>query len=98
MGLGSQVIFSDRKDALNNGLWLQKKVRISRAKKKYHVSDEEAEQSLTMRIKSTGSSYPPFFNADLSDPNYYSLILNTAALSVDECVSAIMALMKNANF
>lgn len=94
MGFGSQIIFANNKDSLHIRIIAPKNVRIARAKKKYHVSDEEAEKILDTADKKHKKFVSTIFGADLGDPSHYHLTLNTATLSVDECTSCIMALYK----
>lgn len=94
MGFGSQIIFIDRRDTTNIRIMAPKEARISRAKRQFHVSDEEAEKILEKADKKHKKFVSTVFGADLSDPTLYHLILNTASLSVSECVSAVIALVK----
>ncbi|MGE4276661.1 MAG: cytidylate kinase family protein [Lawsonibacter sp.] len=94
VGFGSQMIFSERKDAVHVRIFAPKKIRMIRAKRYYHVSDQEAENILDASDRKHKRFVSTIFNADLNDPSYYQLTLNTAALSTDECVSAIIALYK----
>ncbi len=92
VGFGSQVIFANSRDALHVRIVASKPVRVSRAKKLYHVSDEEAKRILDTADKRHKKFVSTVFGADNTDPSFYHLILNTAFLSVDECVSAILTL------
>ncbi len=92
VGFGSQMIFSQRKDAVHVRIFAPKKSRIVRAKKYYHVSDQEAENILDAADRKHKRFVSTLFNADLNDPSHYHLTLNTEALSTDECVSTIIAL------
>jgi cytidylate kinase len=91
-GFGSQVIFADWEDALHVRIIASKKVRVVRAKKQYRVSDEEAEKILDKADKKHRKFVSTVFGVDLSDPSLYHLILNTSALSVDECTAGVIAL------
>ncbi len=93
-GFGSQVLFSDWEDALHVRIIASKKVRVARAKKQYHVSDEEALKILEQADKKHRKIVMTVFGADIADPSLYHLMLNTDALSVDECVSAVLALFQ----
>ena len=91
-GFGSQVIVADWEDALHVRIIASKKVRIARAKKQFHVSDEEAEKILEKADKKHRKFVSTVFGVDLSEPSLYHIVLNTDALSVDACVSAVIAL------
>lgn len=94
VGFGSQMIFSGRRDALHVRLIASKDVRIARAKKQYHVSNEEAACILNTADKKHKRFVSTVYNADLTDPSLYHLILNTSLMSVDECVASIIALFR----
>jgi len=92
IGFGSQAIFSGDRDALHIRVYAPKAVRLSRIKKQYRVSEEQAAQILALADRKQQKFYTTLFGLDLSDVSCYDLMLNSASLSVDECVSAIIAL------
>lgn len=94
VGFGSQVIFRDNRDALHIRIMAPKDVRVLRAKKQYHVSSDEAERILETADKKHRKFVTTVFESDLSDPGLYNLIINTAFVSVDECVSCVISLIK----
>lgn len=94
VGFGSQIIFADDKDALHIRIFAPEKVRISRIRRQFHVSESEAAQILETADKKHKRFVSTVYGADLSDFSLYDLTLNTASLSVDECVSSILALQQ----
>ncbi|MEZ4357197.1 MAG: cytidylate kinase family protein [Eubacteriales bacterium] len=94
IGFASQVIFKCNKDAINIRIMAPHDIRITRIKKQYHVSASEAEQILLQTDKKHKKFVYTLFQADWTDPSYYDMILNTGGVSVDECVSSIIALFK----
>jgi cytidylate kinase len=92
VGFGSQAIFAGNKDALHIRIFAPKPVRISRIKKQYRVSEEQAAQILALADRKQQKFYTTLFGLELSDATRYHLMLNTASLGVDECVAAIIAL------
>lgn len=94
VGFGSQMIFAQSKDAIHIRVFAPKEVRMYRAKKHYHVSAEEAESVVDVADRRHKRFVSTVFDADLTDPEHYDLSLNTASLSVDECVAAVLALQK----
>jgi len=92
VGFGSQAIFAGDRDALHVRIYAPKPVRIARIKKQYRVSEEQAKQILAQADRKQQRFYTTLFGLDLSDASRYDLMLNTAALSIDECVAAIIAL------
>ena len=93
-GFGAQAIFTNDKNAVRVRIMAPQDVRIARLKKQYHVSQEEAEQILSKTDKKHKKFVYTLFGADWTDLSYYDMILNTANISVDECVSSIIALYK----
>ena len=93
-GFGAQVIFTNDKNAVRVRIMAPQDVRIARLKKQYHVSQEEAEQILSKTDKKHKKFVYTLFGADWTDLSYYDMILNTANISIDECVSSIIALYK----
>lgn len=97
VGFGSQVIFSQDKDALHIRIIAPQAVRIARVKKQYHVSDADAGKILVTADKKHRRFVSAVFATDITDTALYHLTLNTAILTVEDCVSAIVALQKNRN-
>ncbi len=91
LGFGSQMFFAQHENAINVRIIAPNDVRLSRIQRQFHLT-EQAAQSL---LESTDRKHKRFvshvFSADSSDASLYHLILNTAFLSVDECVAAILA-------
>ncbi|HWR31366.1 MAG TPA: cytidylate kinase family protein [Negativicutes bacterium] len=98
VGFGSQMIFAQRRDAVHVRIFAPKEIRVNRAKKHFHVTKEEAESIIDVADKKHRKFVSTVFGADLCDPANYHLALNTALLSVDECVTAILALQKEHEF
>lgn len=94
VGFGSQVIFADDNDAVHVRIIAPEHVRIARIKKQYHVSDEDAGRILSTADKKHKKFVSTIFGIDLTEASHYNLTLNTALLSVDECVAVIIALIK----
>ena len=92
VGFGSQHIFSGQKDALHIRVFAPKSIRASRIRKQYRVSEEQSGQILALADRKQQKFYTTLFGLDLNEPSHYHLMLNTASLSVDECVAAIVAL------
>ena len=93
LGFGSQVIFADDKEALHIRIIAPERVRVARIRKQFHISEDEARSVLDTSEKKHKRFVSTIFGVDLNDPAHYHVILNTGALSVDECVAAILALV-----
>lgn len=94
VGFGSQVIFADDRDALLVRIIAPQSVRIARVRKQFRVSETEAENILQTADKKHRKFVSTVFGADLTDPSLFHLTLNTAALTIDACVAAILATLK----
>ncbi|MGI6169155.1 MAG: cytidylate kinase family protein [Christensenellales bacterium] len=94
IGFGSQVIFSEYRSALHVRITAPRDVRLARIRKEFRVSVEEASNILNTSDKKHKRFVQTVFKTDLTDPNNYDLTLNTARLTVDEGVAAILALHK----
>ncbi len=94
VGFGSQLMFAGHRDALRLRVTAPQAVRIDRLKKKYNVTDEEADTIL----KTSDRKHRRFVStvygcSDPYDPSHYDLILNTSSLNADEYVSSVLALI-----
>lgn len=91
LGFGSQMFFAGVDEAVNIRIVAPNDVRLSRIRKQFQLSEEAA---LTL-LESTDRKHKRFvshvFSADSADVTLYHLVLNTAVMSVDECVAAILA-------
>jgi cytidylate kinase len=94
VGFGSQLIFANDRDAIHVRIIAPVSVRISRVRKQYHVSDEDAAKILGKADKKHKRFVAAIYGADLTDASLYNLSLNTADLSVDECATVILALIR----
>ncbi len=94
VGFGSQVIFAGRRDAVHVRIIAPKDARILRARRQHHVPAEAAAKIIETADRKHRRFVSTVFDTDLSDPNLYDLVLNTALLSVDECVASVLALYR----
>lgn len=94
VGFGSGLMFSGSGDALNVRITAPLEVRISRLKKRYRVSAEEAQNILIKADRKQARFARTVFGASIGDVSYYDAVLSTASLSVDECAAAITALVR----
>jgi len=94
VGFGSQMIFADDEDAIHVRIVAPRDIRIVRLKKQYRITDAEADQVLKKADRKQRRFVRTIFGIDLTNPAHYSLVLNTAECSVDECVAAVTAMLK----
>lgn len=94
VGFGSMLIFAGDRDAVHVRVIAPVEVRAARIRRQYQLSRENAESILATADKKHKRFVATVFNVDLTDPHLYDLTLNTASLSADECVSAIMATIR----
>jgi cytidylate kinase len=94
VGFGSQVIFTDDRDALHVRIVAPQDVRIARVKKQYHVTDDAAAMILATADKKHKRFVSTIYGVDLTDPSLYHLTINTALMTVDESAALLAALVK----
>lgn len=94
VGFGSFAMFADEKDVLNVRISAPEDVRAERLRRQYRVSDEQASQILSQADKKQKKFVNRVFGVSLLDASHYDIVLNTATLSADECVAAIVSLME----
>jgi len=94
VGFGSQIIFEDDRNSLHIRIIAPQKVRISRIRKQFHISESEAVKVLDTADRKHKRFVSTVFGINLEDSSLYHLTLNTASLSVDECVAGILALQQ----
>lgn len=94
VGFGSQIIFAEDRDALLFRIIAPQSVRATRIRKQFHLSETEAENILQTADKKHKKFVSTVFGVDLTDDFLYHLTINTAAMSIDECVAAIQAMLK----
>ena len=91
VGFGSQVIFADDPEALHIRIEAPVKTRISRIRKQYHVSEEEAASILETADKKHKRFVSVVYGVNSSDSSLYHMSLNTAQLSADDLKQAPLA-------
>ena len=94
VGFGSQLIYAGDPDAVHVRIIAPEEVRIDRIRRQFQLGPENGERVLATADKKHKRFVTTLFGADLTDPNLYDLTLNTMGLSVDECVSAILATLR----
>lgn len=94
VGFGSQMLYSDDPAALHFRIVAPKQTRIDNATKQYHLSEDQAEQILIQADKKQRRFVTTLFDADVTDPLYYNLIVNTESTTVSEAVSAILSIVQ----
>ncbi len=92
VGFGSQAIFADDKDALHIRVFTPDDLRIARLQRQYRVSEEQALKILEKTDRKQKKFVFKLFGISIGDIANYHMILNTCALTVDECVSAVIAM------
>ena len=91
LGFGSQMFFSGHDQAINVRIIAPNAVRLQRIQKQFHIAEQPALELLESTDRKHKRFVSHVFSADSSDPALYHLTLNTAYMSVDECVASILA-------
>jgi cytidylate kinase len=93
LGFGAAHIFANE-NAIKVRVTAPEEVRVARIKKRYRVSAQEARNILIKADRKQARFVRTVFGTDINDASNYDLVLNTGALSADECAAAIMALAR----
>ena len=94
VGFGSQIMFEKDRDAILIRIIAPQDTRITRIRKQFHVSETDADNILQTADRKHKKFVSTVFGTDLADAALYHLTINTASLSIDECVASILALIK----
>ena len=63
--------------------------RIQNVSKEYDITPEEAKRRVMQTESDRRAFIRKYFNADITDPTNYDLVINTATLNVDDTVNVI---------
>lgn len=95
VGFGSQLLFAGQKDVIRIRITAPSGVRIERLRKQYNISGIDAETILKTSDRKHNRFVSTVYQCmDLSDVSNYDMVLNTAVLTVDEYVAAIITLVE----
>ena len=92
LGLGGCIMLKDRQDVINIRVIASMETRKNRIARRYNVTPEEAESTVTIGDRKHKRFVSILFEQDLSETEIYDLTLNTDNLSVEECAQAVLAL------
>ena len=67
------------------------KVRIEHVARAFNISDDEARRRVIRTESDRKAFVRKYFNADITEPSHYDLIINTGTLSIDHAVDVISA-------
>ncbi|MGI5971973.1 MAG: cytidylate kinase family protein [Oscillospiraceae bacterium] len=94
LGFGSQAIFSGDEDAIHIRIMAPEDIRIQRIRKNYHIGEEQAREILSISDLKHRKFVSTLFRVDVSDPSLYNITLNTAKLSVFDCLNIILSMLE----
>jgi cytidylate kinase len=92
VGMGSQIIFAGRPDALNIRIIASDSTRVKRLRKKYGFGTREAERMMQQGDRRHRRYIAMLYGTDWDDVRHYDMILNTDDLTIDMCVEIISEL------
>lgn len=92
LGLGGCIMLKDRQDVINIRVIASMETRKKRIARRYNVTPEEAESTVTIGDRKHKRFVSILFEQDLSEAEIYDLTLNTDNLSVEECAQSVLAL------
>ncbi len=92
LGLGGSIMLKEREDVINVRVIASLETRKKRIARRYNVTAEEAESTVTIGDRKHKRFVSILFEQDLTEAEIYDLTLNTDNLSVEECAQAVLAL------
>ncbi|MGD1975628.1 MAG: cytidylate kinase-like family protein [Desulfobacterales bacterium] len=66
-------------------------VRIANVARAFDVKTEDARRHIIRTESDRRAFIRKYFNADITDPNNYDIVINTGALEIDKAVEAVIA-------
>ena len=66
-------------------------VRIANVARDFDVTTEDARRRIIRTESDRRAFIRKYFNADITDPNNYDIVINTGALEIDKAVEAVIA-------
>jgi len=66
-------------------------VRIANVARVFDVTTEDARRRIIRTESDRRAFIRKYFNADITDPNNYDIVINTGALEIDKAVEAVIA-------
>lgn len=94
LGLGGSVVFHNDPYAINIRVQASDKTRIGRIERRYNVDALEAERIVTIGDRKHKRFVSTLYDQDLNDSSLFDITLNTDFLSLEECTSMVMAVVK----
>ncbi len=94
VGFGSQVIFADSENAIHLRIVAPEDIRLARIRKQYSLGEGNARKVLATADRKHKRFVSTLFQTDLTETTLYDLVFNTAQLGVDDCVNAVLAMVR----
>ncbi|MBR1798073.1 MAG: cytidylate kinase family protein [Clostridiales bacterium] len=94
LGLGGCAMLESRQDTVNIRVLAGLETRKDRIARRYNVSPEEAESTISIGDRKHKRFVSIVFGEDLAENTLYDLTFNTDQLSVEECAAAVLALIE----
>lgn len=94
LGLGAQVIFAGRPEALRVRIIASDSVRLDRVRTSHRLEKQDAERFLDLSDRKHRRYINTIYEKDWSDPGLYDLTLNTDNLGIDEAVEVLTCLLE----
>lgn len=91
VGFGSQILFADDPAAVHVRITAPEDIRIGRVRRQFSLSVPDAGRVVETAERKHRRFVSTLYGVDLTENHLYDLTLNTASLSVEDCVAAILA-------
>ena len=94
VGFGSQILFSEDKDAIHVRIVAPERIRLGRIRRQFQVARQDAATILETAEKKHKRFVSIVYKPDLTQEDLYDMVLNSAKMTPDECAAAVMALQQ----
>lgn len=95
VGLGAQIIFAGRPDALHVKILAPTEVRIERIMDAHSLEHKDAERFLDLTDRKHRRYISTLYDREWSDPSLYHIILNTGVLGIEEAAALLCFMAQN---
>ena len=94
VGRGSQYILNEYENVFQVRIIADEKFRVGRVKNYYNTSDSEALDIIKKTDNARKSFVSNYLNADLENPKWYHMVLNSSRLGIEQTVDIIVDSVK----
>lgn len=91
IGRGAFAIVKNAQNNVSFRLIADEKTRMDRLMKEFNWNEKQAKQRITESDQNREGFHKNFYNIDVTNPDYYEMVLNTSKMSDQLCADTIAA-------